>query len=260
MDIFQVDAFTNKLFKGNPAAVVPLTKWISEKMMLNIAAENNLSETAFFVQKDNNCFEIKWFTPTCEIDLCGHATLAAAHIIFTELNPTASKIEFKSAKSGSLFITKKGDWYTLNFPAESITEIETPAILEEALEVPVVKTYIGTWKCLAVLENEETIKQLTPNFHLLTQLEHLGIIVTSKGSKDDFVSRFFAPKIGINEDPVTGSAHTLLIPYWAKELTKNNLTAKQLSDRTGILKCLYLGDRVEMSGQAVTYLKGKLIT
>lgn len=256
MTIFQVDAFTNEIFKGNPAAVCPLAAWISDELMQVIAEENNLSETAFFVENDAQ-FEIRWFTPSCEIDLCGHATLAAAHIIYSELNYKREIIEFNS-KSGKLTVEKKNDWYTLNFPSEEIEEIVTPTLLKEALNVPILKTYQGKWKLLAELENETTIKNLTPNFSKLAQLEAPGIIVTSFGDKVDFVSRFFAPKIGINEDPVTGSSHTLLIPFWAEKLNKNNLEAIQLSKRTGYLKCTYLNGRVEMSGQAITYLKGKL--
>lgn len=256
MDIFQVDAFTNNLFKGNPAAIIPLENWISEDLMQLIAEENNLSETVFFV-KNNHQFEIRWYTPTCEIDLCGHATLAAAHIIFTELNYTKEIIEFNS-KSGVLTVKKIEDCYTLNFPSEEIEEIEIPTILQEALDIPIIKTFKGKWKIIALLQNEYIVKNLQPNFSKLTELEFNGIIVTSEGTNVDFVSRFFAPKIGINEDPVTGSAHTLLIPYWAKKLNKNEIQAIQLSKRTGYLNCKYLGKRVEMSGQAVTYLKGKL--
>ena len=256
MNIYQVDAFTNAIFKGNPAAVCPLENWISDNLMQNIALENNLSETVFFVKKESQ-FEIKWFTPTCEVDLCGHATLAAAHIIFSELNYLNEIIEF-SSKSGILTVQKNKDWYTLNFPSEEIKEIETPLVLKEALNVPILKTYLGKWKLLVVLENEEVIQQLTPNFSKLATLDSSGIIVTAKGNSVDFVSRFFAPKIGINEDPVTGSAHTLLIPYWSKKLSKTNLEAVQLSKRTGYLKCKYLGKRIEMSGNAITFLKGKL--
>jgi len=256
MDIFQVDAFNNDFFKGNPAAVIPLEKWISEDLMQAIAEENNLSETAFFV-KNENSFDLRWFTPTSEIDLCGHATLATAHVIFTELNFNENKIEFNS-KSGKLIVTKNKDWYTLNFPSEEMNEIETPTVLEKALNTKVIKCYKGKWKLVAELENEEIIANLKPNYSLLSELDENGIIVTSKGNKVDFVSRFFAPKIGINEDPVTGSAHTLLIPFWSKKLNKTKLSAIQLSKREGILKCEYLNNRVEMSGQAVTYLKGKL--
>jgi PhzF family phenazine biosynthesis protein len=256
MDIYQVDAFTNQLFKGNPAAVIPLNEWISDALMQTIAEENNLSETVFYVPK-NKQFEIRWFTPTCEIDLCGHATLAAAHIIFSVQNFTDNTIIF-SSKSGILTVKKNEDWYTLHFPSETIEEIETPTALTEALGVKILKTYKGKWKIVCVLENEATVKNLQPNFSKLTELDYSGIIVTSTGVSTDFVSRFFAPKIGINEDPVTGSAHTILIPYWAKKLNKNNLTAMQVSKRTGFLKCTNLENSVEMSGQAVTYLKGKL--
>ena len=256
MTIYQVDAFNNEIFKGNPAAVCPLKEWISEELMQHIAEENNLSETAFFV-KNKSSFDIKWFTPACEIDLCGHATLAAAHIIFTELNYAEKVLEFNS-KSGKLTVKKNKDWYTLNFPSEEVQEIETPTLLKQALNVPIIKTYKGKWKLLVELENETTITNLEPNFNLLSQLESNGIIVTSKGNSSDFVSRFFAPKLNINEDPVTGSAHTLLIPFWAKKLHKNKLDALQLSKRVGVLKCHYLNERVEMSGQAITYLKGQL--
>jgi PhzF family phenazine biosynthesis protein len=256
MTIYQVDAFTNKIFKGNPAAVFPLNEWVSDDLMQAIAEENNLSETVFFVKNESQ-FEIRWFTPNWEIDLCGHATLAAAHIIYSELNYKEKNINF-SSKSGVLTVEKKEDWYTLNFPSEDINQIETPLLLKEALNVPIVRTYKGKWKLLVELENEAVIQNLTPNFSKLAELEASGIIVTSKGKKVDFVSRFFAPKIGINEDPVTGSAHTLLIPFWSKKINKTSLEAIQLSKRTGYLKCEYLNNRVEMSGQAITFLKGEL--
>lgn len=256
MTIYQVDAFNNKVFRGNPAAVIPLNECIPTNLMQSIAEENNLSETVFFV-KNKNSFDIKWFTPSCEIDLCGHATLAAAHIIFTELNFNEPILTFNS-KSGILTVKKNKDWYTLNFPSEEISAIETPTLLTEALNIPILKTYKGKWKLLVEVKNETILANLMPNFSLLSKLESNGIIVTSKGDTVDFVSRFFAPKIGINEDPVTGSAHTLLIPFWAKKLNKTNLNAIQLSKRIGILNCEYLNDRVEMSGQAITYLKGEL--
>jgi PhzF family phenazine biosynthesis protein len=256
MKIYQVDAFNNEVFKGNPAAVIPLKSWISNELMQNIAEENNLSETVFFVE-NNDCFEIKWFTPTCEIDLCGHATLAAAHIIFSELKYSKKELKFNS-KSGFLTVTKKDDWYILNFPSENINKVKYPEKLSNALGASILEVFEGKWKLVVVLENEEIIKNLEPNFGLLSELTWNGIIVTAKGEKVDFVSRFFAPKIGINEDPVTGSAHTLLIPYWSEKLDKKNLTALQLSKRIGILNCTYLNERVEMSGQAKTYLKGKL--
>lgn len=256
MNIYQVDAFTKVVFKGNPAAVCPLDYWIETDLMQSIAAENNLSETVFFV-KNKALFEIRWFTPEWEIDLCGHATLAAAHIIFTEFHYSEKEIKF-SSKSGELTVSKAEKGYTLNFPSEEITEINTPKLLSAALNVPVLKTYKGTWKLLVLLENETMVKNVKPDFNALSRLEYKGICITAKGDKVDFVSRFFAPKIGINEDPVTGSAHTLLIPYWANELKKNKMDAKQISKRGGDLKCEYLKNRVEMSGEAITYLKGKI--
>ena len=256
MTIYQVDAFTNEIFKGNPAAVIPLKEWISEDLMQLIAEENNLSETVFFV-KSNVQFEIRWFTPSCEVDLCGHATLAAAHIIFSELNYATNSIEF-SSKRGILTVYKNQDWYTLNFPADKVEKIETSKLLNKALNVPILNCFKFTHKLLVEVENEEIIKNLHPNFNLLLQLNEDDIIVTSKGKTVDFVSRFFAPKIGINEDPVTGSAHSMLIPFWAQKLQKNEMVALQLSKRGGYLKCNFLGERVEMSGQAITYLKGKL--
>ena len=256
MDIYQVDAFNNELFKGNPAAICPLDSWIAEDLMQQIAAENNLSETAFFVQRDAH-FELRWFTPVSEIDLCGHATLATAHIIFTELNYAANEITF-SSKSGILKVRKNGDWYTLNFPAEPVQPFNHQSDLEAIFKVPVTACYKGKWKLMIRIETEADLKRMKPDFYLMQQLEEDGIIVTAKGESVDFVSRFFVPKLGINEDPVTGSAHTLLIPYWAKELGKEKLNAIQLSERRGILRCENKGDRVEMSGQAVTYLKGKL--
>lgn len=256
MLIYQVDAFTSEIFKGNPAAVCPLEEWVSEDLMQSIAEENNLSETVFFVNRDGQ-FDIRWFTPTSEIDLCGHATLAAGHVIYTEMNYAHDMIEFNSI-SGRLTVEKKDEWYTLNFPSEEITEMEKPSFLESALNSPVLKTYKGKWKYLVELENESAVQDLKPNFGLLSNLDSNGIIVTAKGNKVDFVSRFFAPKLGINEDPVTGSAHTLLVPHWAKKLNKTKLVAIQLSKRTGFLKCEYLQDRVEMSGQAITYFKGTI--
>ncbi|MDP3312886.1 PhzF family phenazine biosynthesis protein [Lutibacter sp.] len=256
MIIYQVDAFTNQLFKGNPAAVCPLDSWIPDTLMQSIAEENNLSETVFFVKNKEN-FDIKWFTPTCEVNLCGHATLAAAHILFTELNYTQKVISFHS-KRGILTVKKNIDWYTLNFPSDAVVEIKIPKILEEALQIPILKCFKSDLKLLVEVESEELINQLNPNYNLLLQLEENDIIVTSKGNSVDFVSRFFAPKIGINEDPVTGSAHSMLIPFWASKLNKDHLEALQLSKRTGYLKCTNLEGRVEMSGQAITYLKGKL--
>ena len=244
MKIYQVDAFNNQIFKGNPAAVIPLNRWIDDFLMQQIAEENNLSETVFFVET-KNYFEIRWFTPTCEVDLCGHATLAASHIIFSELNYTKDLITFQS-KSGELTVFKNNEWYTLNFPSEEIQEISIPKNLEEGLNAKVLKCFKGKSELIAIFDNEEEISNLKPNYNTLLSLDFDGIIVTSKGNNVDFVSRFFAPKIGINEDPVTGSAHTFLIPYWSKKFDKVKLEAKQISKREGILKFTYLNDRVEI--------------
>ena len=256
MKLYQVDAFNNELFRGNPAAVIPLDSWIPDELMQHIAEENNLSETVFFVPQGKG-YEIRWFTPTSEIDLCGHATLAAAHILYTELNYSNNELLFHS-KSGDLQVTKNGSWYTLNFPSEGIQEVAVPESLESALGSKVLACYKGKWKLVVLLENEQTVSQLKPDFGMISKLEAPGIIVTAPGEQVDFVSRFFAPRLGINEDPVTGSAHTLLIPYWAKKLNKQELKAFQISKRKGILNCKYLEDRVEMSGQGVTYLTGNI--
>ena len=256
MKLYQVDAFNNELFSGNPAAVIPLDTWISDDLMQNIAEENNLSETVFFVPHGEG-YEIRWFTPANEIDLCGHATLAAAHILYSELKFTKTELLFHS-KSGELRVTKNGSWYTLNFPSEEIQEVAVPDSLESALGSKVQACFKGKWKLVALLENEHIVAGLKPDFGMISKLEAPGIIVTAPGKQVDFVSRFFAPQLGINEDPVTGSAHTLLIPYWAKELNKKKLKAMQISKRKGILNCTYLKDRVEMSGQAITYLIGNI--
>ena len=256
MKLYQVDAFNNALFRGNPSAVVPLESWLSMELMQNIAEENNLSETVFFVPK-GNAYEIKWFTPTCEIDLCGHATLAAAHILVTEMKCTKSEIIFHS-KSGELKVRYDKGWYRLNFPSEAVLKVEVPKHLDKALDSNIVACYKGKWKLLVQLKDEDAVKNLKPDFGLLTKIDAPGIIVTAKGDNVDFVSRFFAPQLGINEDPVTGSAHTLLIPFWAKALNKPNLQAIQLSKRLGVLDCVFLNERVEMSGQAVTYLVGDI--
>lgn len=256
MRLFQVDAFNNQFFSGNPAAVVPLDSWISNDLMQAIAEENNLSETVFFVPNGED-FDIKWFTPTCEIDLCGHATLAAAHILFTEMNYSRDELIFNS-KSGKLRVSKDQGWYALNFPSEDVKEIKIPDLLEAALDCRVAACFQGKWKMMVLLDKESTIEQLSPDFGLLSKLDAPGIIVTAKGNEVDFVSRFFAPRLGINEDPVTGSAHTLLIPFWAKRLNKNELKALQISKRMGVLKCRFLTNRVEMCGEAITYLRGNI--
>ena len=257
--IYQVDAFTGQLFSGNPAAVCPLEQWLDKQSMQNIAAENNLSETAFFVKKGEG-FEIRWFTPTIEVDLCGHATLASAHVIFNYLDFKAEVIKFQS-KSGELRVTRSGDLLTLDFPATKPEPMEIPCQLTEALNATPRAIYRSR-DLLALFEKEEDIVSMRPDFGILldvlTSQDCLGMIVTAPGNQSDFVSRFFAPPAGIDEDPVTGSAHTTLTPFWAERLDKKSLHAYQVSQRKGELFCELAGDRALISGKAVTYLKGEI--
>jgi PhzF family phenazine biosynthesis protein len=257
--LYQVDAFTGQLFGGNPAAVCPLEQWPDQQTMQNIAAENNLSETAFFVKKGDG-FELRWFTPTIEVDLCGHATLASAHVIFNYLDFKGEVIKFHS-QSGELKVTRTGDLLTLDFPTTKPEPIEIPCQLTEALNATASAVYRSR-DLLALFEKEEDIVSMRPNFGLLLDLlasqDCLGMIVTAPGDQSDFVSRFFAPPAGIDEDPVTGSAHTTLTPFWAERLDKKSLHAYQLSKRKGELFCELAGDRVLISGKAVTYLKGEI--
>jgi PhzF family phenazine biosynthesis protein len=256
LSIFQADAFAAGLFKGNPAAVVPLTEWLLDEIMQQIAAENNLSETAFFIPEGDH-FHIRWFTPKAEVDLCGHATLATAHILFNELNFQEEAISFNS-KSGMLTVRKTEEKLQLDFPADFAQAVEAIPAFSEAFGVHPLATYKGKTDYLLLFESEETIKECNPDFQLLLQTKARGIIVTAKGKEVDIVSRFFAPSVGVNEDPVTGSAHTLLVPFWASRLNKTELTALQLSERGGQLWCTLAGDRVLIAGKAVTYLRGEI--
>jgi len=254
--IYQVDAFTDSVFGGNPAAVCPLNNWPDDKILQNIAAENNLSETAFFVKTESN-YQIRWFTPEVEVNLCGHATLASAYIIFNHLGFREDTIQFDS-KSGLLNVFRKDDMLTLDFPTTDLS----PAIIKgdfcEAIGKVPIGLFQGNNKLLAIYETEQDIKDINPDFEKLSKLDYMGVIVTAPGNDSDFISRFFAPKVGINEDPVTGSAHTLLIPFWADRLNKKELHAFQLSKRKGELFCEYKGDRVWISGHAITYLTGEI--
>lgn len=257
--IYQVDAFTDQVFSGNPAAVCPLEKWLSDELMLKIAAENNLAETAFYV-KDGDTYQIRWFTPKVEIDLCGHATLASSFVLFNYENHQGNDIRFYSPRSGELMVTKNGDFITLNFPVDQLTPIAlTEAILDCFDQKPKL-AFKGKTDFMVVFDSEKQIQNLKPDFNLIAKLDARGVIVTAKGDSVDFVSRFFGPKVGVNEDPVTGSAHTTLIPYWAAQLDKTDLTAIQLSERKGYLQCAFLGNRVAMSGQAKLYLTGEIYT
>ena len=257
--LYQVDAFTDELFHGNPAAICFLDKWLDNTLMQKIAMENNLSETAFVVKK-NNQFHIRWFTPIAEVDLCGHATLASAHIIFNQYGYKKNLIIFNSMHSGILKVRKDGEYLTLDFPAQKIKKAIPPDELIEGIGKKPIEVYKGKTDYLLVYQNEKEIQTISPDFNALSKILTRGIIVTAKGDYYDFVSRFFAPTLGVNEDPVTGASHTILIPYWRKKLNKNELNAKQLSTRQGILKCRMNKDRVYISGKAITYLKGEILS
>ena len=254
--IYQVDAFTDKLFGGNPAAVCPLEEWLNAELLQNIAAENNLSETGFFVKKENG-FELRWFTPAVEVELCGHGTLASAHVIFNHLGYDEEQIVFSTA-SGELRVTNKKGLLTLDFPSTPPSPAEVKSELIQGLGMRPIEVHKSR-DYLALFESEDDILSIEPNFDVLRKLDCLGVIVTAKGKNSDFVSRFFAPAVGINEDPVTGSAHTTLIPFWAGRLNKNVLHAYQLSKRKGEIFCEDSGDRVKISGRAVTFFKGEII-
>ncbi|MBI4929125.1 MAG: PhzF family phenazine biosynthesis protein [Bacteroidetes bacterium] len=254
--IYQVDAFTNHLFGGNPAAICPLDEWLADEMMQNIAHENNLAETAFFVKKENG-FHIRWFTPNTEVDLCGHATLATAHVIFLEQPISGNEITFDS-RSGKLTVRKENNLLTLNFPADKMEKTNLSQQLIVALGTTPLEVYKGKTDYMLVYDTQEQIERIRPDFRKLGELEARGVIVTAKGKTCDFVSRFFAPKCGIDEDPVTGSAHTSLTPYWSAKLGKTELSALQLSKRKGYLKCKLLGGRVEIAGEAKLYLRGEI--
>jgi PhzF family phenazine biosynthesis protein len=256
LKIYQVDAFAGKLFSGNPAAVCILEKWLPDALMQNIAMENNLAETAFIV-KETEGLRIRWFTPAAEVRLCGHATLASGHVIFNHLNESASEISFQSLSS-ELKVRKERNDLILNFPADTIREIEIPENIVIAVGLSPLMAYQGKTDFMLVYADQAQIERIQPDFRQLKQTNARGIMVTAPGRESDFVSRFFAPAIGIDEDPVTGSAHTSLIPYWSKRLGKTEMTAIQLSSRRGYLKCKYLGDRVEIGGTAVTYLVGEI--
>ena len=255
--IYQVDAFTDKVFSGNPAAVCPLSEWLNNDTLQRIAMENNLAETAFYV-KNNEQYEIRWFTPKVKVDLCGHATLATAFVLFNFENHVSNEIRFVSPRSGELKVSKNGDYLTLNFPTDVYEPIELFDQLTKGFAIKPKEALKGKTDYVLVFETEEQVKIMIPNLDEVSKLKCRGVIITAKGNNVDFVSRFFAPHSGINEDSVTGSAHTTLTPYWAKKLGKTELTAVQLSDRKGYLKCNYLNERVEISGMAKLYLIGEI--
>ncbi|AMR33305.1 isomerase [Mucilaginibacter sp. PAMC 26640] len=255
--IYQADAFTDQLFGGNPAAVCPLSDWLPDEVMQKIALENNLAETAFFVKNETG-YLLRWFTPELEIDLCGHATLASAHIIFTELNFQGDTIHFDTLKAGVLTVKRDGDKYVMDFPSRPPFPAELPIGLVEALGDKQPQKVLRSRDYLLIYETEDDIASIVPNHSALAKINTLGVIVSAPGNDVDFVSRFFAPAAGVPEDPVTGSAHCNLIPYWAEKLGKNKLHAFQISARRGELWCELKGERVTMAGKAVTYLKGEI--
>lgn len=255
-DIYQIDAFASTPFKGNPAAVVPLEKWLPDDVMLNIAMENNLAETAFFVKSDVG-YDLRWFTPTIEMDLCGHATLASAYLIFEHLGTTDSILRFQT-RSGELTVEKKDAKYELDFPSRPGKLTEAPAGLMQALEGAAPTEIYKSRDYMLVYESEADVLAIKPDFNALEKIDSHAVIVTAPGDSSDFVSRFFAPGLGVPEDPVTGSAHCTLIPYWAGRLEKNELFARQVSQRGGELYCQLVGDRVKIAGDAVLYMKGEI--
>ncbi|HMJ68789.1 MAG TPA: PhzF family phenazine biosynthesis protein [Cyclobacteriaceae bacterium] len=257
MKIFQVDAFAEKVFTGNPAAVCPLDQWPEDSVMQNIAMENNLADTAFIIRQGDG-FHIRWFTPTIEVDLCGHATLATAHVLYAHLGFDGDVINFFSHRSGALNVYKRGELLILDFPTDQVEPVSATPEMTEAFDIAPAEFYKGKTDFMFVYENEEQILNLVPNFRTIGALPVRGVIVTAPGSQVDFVSRFFGPQSGIDEDPVTGSAHTTLIPYWSKRLGKQDLAAIQLSKRKGLLACKNLGDRVLISGKAKTYMIGDI--
>ncbi len=258
LTLYQIDAFTDRLFGGNPAAVCLLEKGLSTELMQNIAQENNLAETAFVVQK-NSTFEIRWFTPETEVDLCGHATLAAAFAIFNYLGYPEKTIRFHSPRSGTLLVEQGANgWMTMDFPTDELVAIQGLNEVNKAIGLTPLRTLKGKTDYLLIYNSQEEVETITPNFHLLNQLDCRGIIVSAPGKEVDFVSRFFAPQCGIPEDPVTGSAHTTMAPYWANVLGKTKMTARQLSKRGGYLLIEHLGERVKISGKAVPYLIGEI--
>jgi PhzF family phenazine biosynthesis protein len=252
---FHVDAFATRVFEGNPAAVCPLDDWLDDALMQAIAAENNLSETAFF-KRSAAGFQLRWFTPTREVDLCGHATLATAHVLFEHLGYAQPTIRFQT-RSGDLLVARNGAWLEMDFPAKASQRCDAPPQLAHALGATPAEVWCAD-DYLAVFDAEKMVRGLQPDFAVLRQLDRRGVIVTAPGEAVDFVSRFFSPKLGVPEDPVCGSAHCALTPYWAERLGRARLQAQQVSRRGGRLTCELRGERVVLSGTAVTYMRGEI--
>jgi PhzF family phenazine biosynthesis protein len=254
--LFQIDAFAEQPFTGNPAAVVLFDQWPEKQVMQNIAMENNLSETAFLVKQDN-LYLVRYFTPTIEVDLCGHATLASGFVLFNFYGEKET-ITLRTTSKGDLYISRKNDRIILDFPTDKFTSSEIPELTIESLGENPIEAYWGLNDLMLVYEKEEQIKNIIPNFDLLGKMKSRGVCITAPGNEVDFVSRFFAPQSGINEDPVTGSAHTTLIPYWANRLDKTTMIARQLSKRGGTIYCELSGERVKIGGKAIHYLTGEI--
>jgi PhzF family phenazine biosynthesis protein len=255
--LYQIDAFADGPFTGNPAAVCPLEEWLPDHVMQAIAAENNLSETAFFVREGDG-YRLRWFTPTTEVDLCGHATLASAFVVFRWLMPQRNEVTFRTQQAGPLTVSRDGDQLALDFPARPPSACAMPDGIAAALGRPPAAV-LAARDYLAVYETADDIRALTPDFAAIARFDRFAVIATAPGTEGiDFVSRFFAPARGVDEDPVTGSAHCTLIPYWAERLGKTRLEARQLSRRGGALTCAPHGDRVTIAGRAVLYLEGRI--
>ena len=252
---YHIDAFASEVFSGNPAGVCILKEWLPDELLQNIAFENNLSETAFIIDK-GEYYDLRWFTPTVEVDLCGHATLAPSYLILNFLNPSLDSVSFKT-QSGELFANRIGDKVEIDFPSRIPEKCIPHPDLISAIGIEPISVFKSR-DYLLLYESEEVIHSIKPDMVKLMNLDCLGVIVTAAGNKYDFVSRFFAPRAGVPEDPVTGSAHSTLIPFWAERLKKDKMTAKQLSQRGGELLCTNLGDRVLMAGNCVIYSKGEI--
>jgi PhzF family phenazine biosynthesis protein len=257
LPIYQVAAFTDTQFGGNPAAVIPLREWIDDSLMQKIATENNLSETAFFVPVAEGEWHIRWFTPAVEVPLCGHATLASAAVIRERLHHDKWPIRLQSA-SGTLLVDLDGDAYVLDFPANKPAPVDLPEGFEAALGHDAEESFIADDIYMIVLPDEAAVASLEPDFSALAERTNHGVIATAAGERVDFVSRFFAPSLGIDEDPVTGAAHCVLTPYWSERLGKKELVARQISSRTGVIACTDRGDRVSLRGQALFFMDGQI--
>jgi PhzF family phenazine biosynthesis protein len=257
LPIYQVDAFADTIFRGNPAAVIPLDQWVDASLMQQIAMENNLSETAFFV-KEGDGYAIRWFTPEYEIDLCGHATLASSFVIQNFRDPGVKTVEFATQKAGSLRVYHNNGVHTLDFPARMPEPCDVPPILFKSLGIEGAVEVLRSRDYFVVLEDEAAVRSCVPDFSLMEELDTIGVIVTAPGREADVVSRCFYPGAGIPEDPVTGSAHCNIVPYWSRKWNRQELRCAQLSQRGGVLECKLEDDRVLMSGRCVLFLKGEL--